>query len=55
MYKVNIHFRSADLGNEVFSGAVYKADNIEKFFDLVNLTIPIKVQRDSINIWIERK
>jgi len=55
MYKVNIHFRDAELGKEVFSGAAYKDDNIEKFFDLVNLTIPIKVQRDSTDIWIERK
>jgi len=55
MYKVNIHFRDVELGKEVFSGAAYKDDNIEKFFDLVNLTIPIKVQRDSTDIWIERK
>ena len=55
MYKVKIHFKNTDLGKEVFSGAVYKADDIEKFFDLVNLTIPIKVSSDSTNIWIERK
>ena len=55
MYKVNIHFRDAQLGKEVFSGAAYKDDNIEKFFALVNLTIPIKVQRDSTEIYIERK
>ncbi|GMT45180.1 MAG: anti-sigma factor [bacterium] len=55
MYKVNIHFQDAELGQKVFSGMVYKDDGINRFFDMVNLSVPIKVKKDSSDIWIKRK
>jgi len=55
MYKVNIHFQDAELGQEVFSGAVYKSDSINRFFGLVNLTIPIRIERDSNGIRIIKR
>ena len=55
MYKVNIHFQNTELGQEVFSGAVYKNDGINRFFGLVNLTIPIRIKRDSNDIWIIKR
>jgi len=55
MYKVNIHFQDAELGREVFSGAVYKNDGINRFFGLVNLTIPIRIKRDSNEIRIIKR
>ena len=55
MYKVNIHFQDTELGQKMFSGAVYKDDDINRFFGLVNLTIPIKVKRDGDDIWVKRR
>ncbi len=55
MYKVNIHFQDTELGQKVFTGAVYKDDGINRFFGLVNLMIPIKIKRDSNDIWIKKR
>ncbi len=54
MYKVNIHFLDAGLENEVYSGSVYRDDDIRKVLDMINLTTPINVKTGKNEIWIKR-
>lgn len=55
MYNVNIHFQDSSLANEIYSGSVYKSDEIGKLFKIIDLTIPIDVRREVSEIWLTRK
>ncbi len=55
MYQVNIHFQDSSLENEVYSGSVYQGEDISELFELINLTVPVKINVAGDDIWIARK
>lgn len=55
MYKVDIYFQDSSLENEVYSGVVFKSENISSVFQIINLTLPLSVQIDGDQIQIRRK
>lgn len=55
MYQVNIHFQDSSLENEVYSGSVYQDEDISELFELINLTVPVKIKVAGDDIWIARK
>ncbi len=55
MYKVSIHFKAPSLRDEVYSGSVYQDDDIDQLFDIINLTVPIRIRKQNKEIWIDRK
>ena len=55
MYQVNIHFQDPSLENEVYSGSVYRNEDISELFALINLTVPVKIKVAGDDIWIARK
>lgn len=55
MYQVNIHFQDSSLEKEVYSGSVYQGEDISELFELINLTVPVKIKVAGDDIWIARK
>jgi ferric-dicitrate binding protein FerR (iron transport regulator) len=55
MYKVEISFLDPDLEKEVYSGIIYQQDQIDELFRMINLTIPIRVEKKGNSIRISRK
>ena len=55
MYNVNIYVQDSGLKKEVYSGSIYQDEEIDKFLEVINLTIPITVKKENKKIWITKK
>ena len=55
MYKVDIHFQDVSLEEEIYSGSVYQDESITKFFEIINLTVPVDIRVEGSDIWLSRK
>ncbi|WP_423129641.1 FecR family protein [Gaoshiqia sp. Z1-71] len=55
MYKVSIFFQNPELEKEIYSGSIYQDEEIDRFLEVINLTIPITVKKENNKLWINKK